>query len=337
MDPVEALKEIAFLLERERASEFKTKAFRAAAAVLAKVPAAQRQEQVDSGQLKRTKGIGGTTYEVIVEALAGDVPSYLTDARERGTKSQASGGEKLLAVLKGDLHAHSDWSDGTTSIELMVTTAQALGREYLALTDHSPRLRIANGLTVERLRQQLDVVAAINKSAHGFRLLSGIEVDILDDGGLDQTDAMLSRLDIVVASVHSKLRMESREMTERMLGAVEDPHTNILGHCTGRLVEGSRGTRPPSTFDAKAVFAACAANNVAVEINSRPERRDPPGPLIDLALKAGCLFSIDTDAHAPGQLGLLDYGAARAQAHDIPPARIVTTWPLDRVLDWAKA
>ena len=336
MDPVEALSEIAFLLERERASEFKTKAFRGAAAVLAKVPAGERQGQVDSGKLKTTKGIGSSTYEVIVEALAGDVPVYLKDARERAEKSQVEGGEKLLPLLRGDLHAHSDWSDGTTPIELMVATAQALGREYLALTDHSPRLRVANGLTAERLRKQLDVVAAINKSADSFRLLSGIEVDILDDGALDQTEDMLDRLDVVVASAHSKLRMESREMTERMLGAIEDPHTNILGHCTGRLVEGSRGTRPPSTFDAKAVFAACAANNVAVEINSRPERRDPPGPLIDLALKAGCLFSIDTDAHAPGQLALLDHGAARAQAHNIPADRIVTTWPLDRLLEWAR-
>ena len=336
MDPVEALNEIAFLLELERASEFKTKAFRTAAVVLARVPADQRQEQVDSGELKKTKGIGGTTYEVIVEALAGDVPQYLKDARERRDTSRVEGGETLLPLLRGDLHSHSDWSDGTTSIELMATTAQSLGREYLALTDHSPRLKVANGLTVERLRKQLDVVAAINKGADGFRLLAGIEVDILDDGALDQTDAMLDRLDIVVASVHSKLRMESREMTERMLGAIADRHTNILGHCTGRLVEGSRGTRPPSTFDAKAVFAACAANNVAVEINSRPERRDPPGPLIDIALEAGCLFSIDTDAHAPGQLALLDHGAARAEAHRIPTDRIVTTWPLDRLLDWAK-
>jgi putative hydrolase len=336
VDPVDALNEIAFLLELERASEFKTKAFRTAVTVLEKVPVDQRQKQVDSGQLKSTKGIGSSTYEVIVEALAGEVPQYLKDARERGAKARVVGGEKLLAMLKGDLHAHSDWSDGTTSIELMVAAAQSLGRKYLALTDHSPRLKVANGLTVERLREQLDIVDTINRGATDFRLLSGIEVDILDDGGLDQTDAMLDRLDIVVASVHSKLRMESHEMTERMLGAIADRHTNILGHCTGRLVEGSRGTRPPSTFDAKAVFAACAAHNVAVEINSRPERRDPPGPLIDMALGAGCLFSIDTDAHAPGQLGLLDHGAARAEAHKIPADRIVTTWPLDRLLDWAK-
>jgi putative hydrolase len=336
VDPVDALNEIAYLLERERASEFKTKAFRTAAAVLANIPAGQRPAQVDSGELKKTKGIGGTTYEVIVEALAGGVPVYLQDARERGAKPLTTGGESILPLLRGDLHAHSDWSDGTTSVDLMVSTARWLGREYLALTDHSPRLRVANGLTADRLRKQLELVAAINKGARDFRLLSGIEVDILDDGGLDQTDSMLDRLDIVVASVHSKLKMESAEMTGRMLGAVANPHTNILGHVTGRLVEGSRGTRAPSSFDAKAVFAACAANDVAVEINSRPERRDPPGPLIDLALAAGCLFSIDTDAHAPGQLGLLDFGASRAEAHGIPADRIITTWPVDRLLDWAR-
>jgi putative hydrolase len=337
VDPVEALNEIAYLLERERASEFKTKAFRTAAIVLAGIPADQRQAQIDSGELKKTKGIGGTTYEVIVEALAGDVPAYLVAARERAAGPLTAGGERILPLLKGDLHSHSEWSDGTTSIELMVETAKWLGREYLALTDHSPRLRIANGLTSERLRKQLDVVAEINKGSDGFRLLSGIEVDILDDGALDQTDAMLDRLDIVVASVHSKLAMESAAMTERMLAAIADPHTNVLGHCTGRLVEGGRGQRPPSSFDAKAVFAACAKENVAVEINSRPERRDPPGPLIKLALEAGCLFSIDSDAHAPGHLGLLDFGAARAEHYGVPAELIVTTWPVDRVLEWARS
>jgi putative hydrolase len=337
MDPVEALNEIAYLLERERASEFKTKAFRAAAAVLEQIPVDSRRAQVDSGELKKTKGIGGTTYEVIVEALAGTVPEYLADARKRAATPLTTGADPLLTLLRGDLHAHSDWSDGTTSIELMVSTARGLGREYLALTDHSPRLRVANGLSADRLRKQLEVVAGINTQATDFRLLSGIEVDILDDGALDQTDELLDRLDIVVASVHSHLRMESRQMTDRMVAAVSAPHTNVLGHCTGRLVEGSRGTRPPSTFDANAVFRACASNDVAVEINSRPERRDPPGPLIELAMKAGCLFSIDTDAHAPGQLGLLDFGAARAVAHGIPVERIVTAWPVDSLLDWARA
>jgi putative hydrolase len=336
VDPIVALNEIAYLLERERANEFKTKAFRSAAAAIEKLDTDQLRERVESGALKKTKGIGTTSYEVIIEALGGSVPSYLEAARERNSTPLTAGGESLLPLLKGDLHSHSDWSDGTTSIDLMVSTAQWLGREYLALTDHSPRLTIANGLTAERLRKQLDVVTGINESADGFRLLSGIEVDILDDGELDQTAGMLDRLDIVVASVHSKLKMESGEMTERMIAAVADPHTTVLGHCTGRLVEGGRGQRPPSSFDAKAVFAACAANDVAVEINSRPERRDPPGPLIDLAMKAGCLFSIDSDSHAPGHLGLLDFGAARAEAHGIPAERIVTTWPVERVVDWAR-
>jgi putative hydrolase len=160
-------------------------------------------------------------------------------------------------------------------------------------------------------------------------------VDILESGELDQAPAMLDRLDIVVASVHSKLRADRNTMTERMLAGIRDPHTNVLGHCTGRLVEGSRGTRPQSEFDAKEVFAACAEHNVAVEINSRPERQDPPDNLIQLALDAGCLFSIDSDAHAPGQLDFLQYGAARAALNGVPAERIVTTWPLDRLLAWA--
>jgi putative hydrolase len=335
MDPLAALTEIAYLLERDLASSFKTKAFRTAAAVLATIPPDDREAQARDGRLKKTKGIGGTTFEVISQALNGEVPTYLADLREKNSGPLVVGGEKLRAKLKGDLHSHSDWSDGTTSIESMADTAQWLGHEYLVLTDHSPRLKIANGLTVERLRKQLDVVDKLNASYENFRLLRGIEVDILDDGALDQTETMLDRLDVVVASVHSKLAMESHEMTERMLAAVANPHTNVLGHCTGRLVEGSRGTRPPSKFDAKAVFAACAQEDVAVEINSRPERRDPPGPLIQLALDAGCLFSIDSDAHAPGHLGLLDYGAARAEEHGIPAERIVTTWPVDKLLEWA--
>jgi putative hydrolase len=333
MDPLDALNEIAYLLERDLASSFKTKAFRTAAGVLAAVPVEERADRVATGALKGTKGIGGTTYEVILEAMNGEVPAYLANVREH---SPAIPSVALRAKLLGDLHSHSDWSDGTTSIQSMADTARWLGHDYLVLTDHSPRLTIANGLTADRLRKQLDVVDAINAATGGFRLLRGIEVDILDDGALDQTASMLDKLDVVVASVHSKLKMGSPEMTARMLGAIADPHTNVLGHCTGRLVEGARGTRAPSTFDAHAVFAACAEHDVAVEINSRPERQDPPDALIRLALDAGCLFSIDSDAHAPGHLGFIDYGAARAEAAGVPTDRIVNTWPLDRLLDWAR-
>jgi putative hydrolase len=337
MEPVDALAEIAYWLERDLASPFKTKAFRRAAEVISPLPQAELRELALRGGLAGMKGIGGTTLEVIRQAAQGRVPDYLADVRERLDKPLVTGGSELRARLKGDLHSHSDWSDGTTSIELMAQTARWLGHDYLVLTDHSPHLKVANGLTAERLRTQLGVVAAINEGYDDFRLLSGIEVDILDDGSLDQSRDLLERLDIVVASVHSKLRMDKAEMTARMLRAIADPNTNVLGHCTGRLVEGSRGTRPPSQFDARAVFEACAEHGVAVEINARPERRDPPSALIRLALEAGCLFSIDSDAHAPGQLGLIDYGAARAVSNGVPPERIVTTWPLERLLGWAAA
>jgi len=196
--------------------------------------------------------------------------------------------------------------------------------------------RLANGLTVERLTQQIGIVEAIDRSLGGsFRLLKGIEVDILDDGGLDQTDAMLARLDLVTASVHSKLRMNGGPMTTRMVNAVSNPRVNVLGHCTGRLVEGSRGKRPQSDFDARAVFEACAEHGTAVEINSRPERCDPPDELVLLALEIGCLFAIDSDAHAPGQLDMKAYGCERAERLGVPTERIVTTWDAGRLLAWA--
>lgn len=325
MDPVSALDEIASLLERERASRYKSKAFRTASAAIAGLTDAQLD---DVAALRRRAGIGESTLRVIVQARSGVVPDYLAELRAlHGPPASA-----LRSLLRGDLHAHSDWSDGLTSVDLMVDAARALGHEYLALTDHSPRLRVAHGLSAERLREQLTVVAGFRDD--GFTLLSGIEVDILDDGDLDQAPDLLAELDIVVASAHSALRMERRAMTRRLVAAVRHPHTDILGHVTGRLIRGARGLRPPSEFDAAAVFAECAARGVAVEINSRPEREDPPDELIARALAEGCLFSIDSDAHAPGQLALLAEGAARAEAAGIPPERIVTTWPLERLREW---
>ncbi|HWM16908.1 MAG TPA: PHP domain-containing protein [Microbacterium sp.] len=326
MHPHDALTEIATLLERERSSRYKSKAFRVAADAIEGLTDEQLR---DAATLRRRKGIGDSTFAVIQDALEGRVPGYLADLRERAGVERASA---LRGMLRGDLHSHSEWSDGLTSIELMVDAARALGHEYLALTDHSPRLRVANGLSPERLREQLEVVAGL--SGGGFTLLSGIEVDILEGGGLDQEPDLLDELDVVVASAHSKLRMERGPMTRRLVAAVSDTRVDVLGHVTGRLVEGSRGTRPPSTFDARAVFEACAANGVAVEINSRPERQDPPDDLIAVALELGCLFSIDSDAHAPGQLSLLDYGAERAERAGVPPERIVTTWPLERLREW---
>jgi putative hydrolase len=334
MDPIAALEEIAFLLERDRASAFKSKAFRKAAGIIGDLPAAELAERVRDGRLKRTAGIGDTTFAVIADAVEGRVPAYLVALREKSGPAAGAAPTGLRAKLRGDLHSHTDWSDGTTPISTMARAAELVGLEYLVVSDHSPNLTIANGLSVERLLDQLDVLDRLNAGG-GIRLLSGIEVDILLDGSLDQSPEMLERLDVVVASVHSKLRTESKELTERMLRAVRNPRTNVLGHCTGRLVEGSRGTRPQSTFDARAVFAACAEHDVAVEINSRPERQDPPDDLIALALEAGCRFSIDSDAHAPGHFAFLELGAARAEANGVPAERIVNTWPAAQLLDWA--
>jgi putative hydrolase len=335
LGPYDALRRIAYLLERSRAGTYRVKAFRAAAATALGTDPSELRSRAATGTLTDLPGIGPATEAVIREALEGEIPAYLTSLEERATEPLVAGGLDIRAALRGDLHSHSDWSDGGSTIQEMVVTAIELGHEYLVLTDHSPRLKIANGLSSERLSKQLRVVDEINSAVGEFRVLKGIEVDILDDGALDQSAQMLSQLDLRVASVHSKLAMSAALMTRRMIAAVENPHTNVLGHCTGRLVEGSRGIRDRSSFDAAAVFEACAAHEVAVEINARPERCDPPDDLMVLARDAGCLFSIDSDAHAPGQLDFQIYGCARAERMGVPLERIVNTWRTDRLLAWA--
>ena len=310
------------------------RAFRRAAAVVRKLPPGELEELVRSRRLRDLPGIGESTERVIVEALRGDVPAYLARLEQEPVPEHDPGAAALRDTLRGDCHSHSDWSDGGSPIAEMAAAARALGHEYWALTDHSPRLTVAHGLDAERLRRQIEVVDELNeRSAPGFRVLKGIEVDILEDGGLDQDPGLLAELDLVVASVHSKLRMESPGMTARMVRAVEDPNVDILGHCTGRIVVG-RG-RPESTFDAAAVFAACAATGTAVEVNSRPERLDPPMRLLEQAVAAGCLLAIDTDAHAPGQLEWQINGCERVARAGVDPDRVVNTWPLERVQEWA--
>jgi len=332
MEPAEALERIGYLLDRAREKSYRVRAYQRAAETVRSLTPEELAARVKAGTLEELEGIGPKTASIVVEVLETGTTGYLTKLEEE-TAVRIGGGDELRTQLKGDCHVHSTWSDGGAEIDVMARAARDLGHEYIVLTDHSPRLTIANGLDRERLLRQLDVVEALNEELTPFRILTGIEVDILEDGSLDQDDDILERLDVVVASVHSKLRMDGAEMTRRMATAVANPHVDILGHCTGRIVVG-RG-RPESSFDAELVFHACQLYGTAVEINSRPERLDPPRRLLSLAVEMGCEFAIDTDAHAPGQLEWQAYGCDRAVECGVTPDRVVNARGADELLAWA--
>jgi putative hydrolase len=333
MEPAGALERIAYLLDRAREKPYRVRAYLRAAEIVKALAPDALLARVAAGTLEQLEGIGPKTAAIITEVATSGATAYL-DKLEKETALTVGKGSELFAQLKGDLHVHSLWSDGGAEIDVMARAARDLSHEYMALTDHSPRLTIAKGLSRERLLQQLDIVAALNNDLAPFRILTGIEVDILEDGTLDQDDDILERLDLVVASVHSKLRMEKREMTQRMMSAIANPHTDVLGHCTGRYVVG-RG-RPQSEFDAEVVFRACERFDTAVEINSRPERLDPPNDLLALAVEMGCRFAINTDAHAPGQLEWQPYGADKAVETGVTIDRIVNAWSADELLKWTR-
>lgn len=335
MDPVGALREVAFLLERENEETRRVRAFRKAAASLEAAGSREVRLLVDSGRLAELPDVGPRTAEVARQAAAGQLPTYLADLMTRpGPSDRLDGaGRALLSAQRGDCHAHSDWSDGGSPPREMAATCARIGREWAVITDHSPRLTVARGLSRERLQEQLHVVNRINVELAPFRDLTGVEVDINEGGSLDQGDDLLSRLDLVVASVHSNLRMPKDAMTRRMAVAMANPHEDVLGHCTGRMVAGGK-VRPESEFDVDIVIEACRRFDVALEINSRPERLDPPRRILRQAVDAGVLLAIDTDAYAPGQLDWQAYGVERAVECGVEAEKIVTTWRVEDLLAW---
>lgn len=331
MTPVSALERVLHCLDRVNDTGFRAKAFARALDVVRNSDPEDLADRARTGRLHDLDGIGPSSARVISEALSGvaDEPGgYLADLESSTVVGITDEGRRYREALRGDCHLHSRWSDGSASIEQMASTARDLGHEYMVLTDHSARLTIAHGLDRDRLEAQLREVAEVNERLAPFRVLSGMEVDILADGSLDLDDDLLARLDVVVASVHSKLRDDTATMTRRMLRAIESRHVDILGHCSGRLI----GSRPPSTFDADAVFTACATTGTAVEINCRPERLDPPRELLDRAIAAGCWFAIDTDAHSTGQLEWLAHGCDRAAERGVPVDRVLNTLGADDLL-----
>jgi len=338
-DPIADLKRIAFLLEAAQEPGYRVRAFRIAAASLADLDADELATRVAGGGLRELTGIGEVTERTVLESLRGEEPAYLRRLESTKGRPLHPGAAELHASLRGDCHAHTVASDGGATIREMAEAAIELGHDYLVITDHSPRLTVANGLSSERLLAQLDEIAALNAELAPFRLLTGIEVDINEDGSLDQDPDLLAGLDVVVGSVHSALRMDARPMTVRMVTALANPNLDILGHCTGRMATRAAGrrNRPESTFDVEVVFAAAIRFDKAVEINSRPERLDPPKRLLRLAVEAGCRVAIDSDAHSPGQLFWLGNGCERAFLCGVTPAMIVNALDADALLSWTSS
>ncbi len=324
----QAIDRAIYLLDRDLAPTQKIRAFVKARSLLESLEPAEVELLARAGKLTSVDGIGSSIEAVICSAYGGST-TYL-DKLEASTEIPLGPGQSLRHALKGDCHSHSTWSDGGAELLAMATAARDLGHEYLVATDHSARLTVAKGLSPERLAEQLEEIESLNEELAPFRVLTGMEVDIFPDGSLDLPNDFLARLDVVVASVHHQIHQPRDEMTRRLVTAVANPHVDILGHCTNRKVLGPG--RKPSNFDPDYVFAACAKFNTAVEINCRPERQDPPEDLLALAVGWDCMISIDSDAHAPGQLEWVNYGCDKAAIAGIDADRVINTRGADDLL-----
>jgi DNA polymerase (family X) len=272
--------------------------------------------------------VAGTTEEGIYEALGlAWVPPELRE--NRGELAAAENGTlpRLLTLqdLRGDLHMHTTATDGRADAETMARAAQASGLQFIAITDHSQSLAMANGLDETRTLEHARAVRALNDRLDGFTVLAGIECDIRPDGSMDLADDCLAALDIVIASIHSAFNMDEEQMTDRILAAIANPHVDVIAHPTGRLILRREGYR----VDMERILAAAAANGVALEINSQPDRLDLDDTQARLARERGVKLIVDSDAHSPAALGNLRWGALTARRAWLEPQAVINARPLD--------
>jgi len=328
----QVLSEIGYLLRQDPEEKFRAKAFSAAAWSLA-VERPDLEALHGSNELTTLEGVGAGIAKVLAEVVETGHSRYLDRLREQ-MKQPARNDESVLdfAQYKGDVHSHSTWSDGKATMLEMARGAEAMGYTYLGVTDHSPRIKVVNGLDANRLLAQSLEMAEVQAQVPGVALLQGIEVDILEDGSLDLPDMVLELLDVVIASPHVKLRQEPAAMTERMLRAVSHPHVDVIGHPTGRRP----GSREGANYDFEAVFKEAARHQVALEIDCDPARMDLSPEMARLALELGCSFSLDADAHAPAELAYVPMGMWMARRAGIPQERILNFKPLEDLTPFAK-
>ena len=319
----QVLSEIGYLLRQQEKERYRARAFSAASWTLAlERPDVETLARADS--LTSIEGVGEGIARVLKDVVTTGESRYLNRLREQMNQPAHDDESRLdYADYRGDIHSHTDWSDGRATMLEMARGAQALGYRYLGITDHSPRITVVHGLDAERLLAQSREMAEVQAQVDGLTLLQGIEVDILEDGSLDLPDAVLEILDVVIASPHVKLRQEPAAMTERMMRAVSNPQVDVIGHPTGRRP----GSREGATYDFAAVFKAAAENGVALEIDCDPARLDLSPEMARLAYELGCDFTVDADAHAPGEFAYVPMALWMARRAGIPKERILNFRP----------
>jgi putative hydrolase len=325
----QALSEIGYLLRQNPQEVFRAKAFSAASWSIA-VSRPDLEALYKAKDLSSIEGVGAGIAKVLTELIDSGQSRYLERLRtETGQTARDDESSLDLTAYQGDIHSHTNWSDGKATMLEMARGAEALGYRYLAVTDHSPRIKVVNGLDAERLLAQSRELAEVQAQFESLTLLQGIEVDILEDGALDLPDPVLELLDVVVASPHVKLRQEPAAMTERMLRAVSHPNVDIVGHPTGRRP----GSREGATYDFEAVFKEAARHGVALEIDCDPARMDLSPEMARLAFECGCSFSLDADAHIPAELTYVHMAAWMARRAGIPQDRILNFLDVDELTD----